>query len=341
MSPPPAASASLQPAADLEGLLGAPRPGVANPPARTGMIEKDGLLSAAPSVERPLLGIGMILLSTLFFAASDAFGKMLTATLPAVEVAWIRYLVFVSLVVPGALLLRGPEVFAARRPGLQVVRGFGMVGSSLLFILSLRQLQVADATATNFVAPIFITALSVLILGERVGVRRWTATAVGLVGVLIVVRPGADILHSAALLPMAAAFIWALAAIATRVMAGSDRPETTLVYSAIVGFTVLSAFMPSTFVMPTRTEMLVGVVFGATSTIGHVFVVQGFRHGSASVLAPFSYAQLVWATAFGWLLFGVFPTIWTLVGGAIIAASGLYIAHREHVRARDAKVTSV
>jgi drug/metabolite transporter (DMT)-like permease len=342
MSPPPAASASVQPSIEFPGLAlrrSAPPVPVREP--RMPATDSVAVARIGPTVERPLLGIGLILGSTLFFSASDVMAKMLATSLPAVELAWIRYLVFLSIVAPTAFVFRGRAAFQTRRPGLQVLRGLGMAGSSLLFIFSLRYLQVADATATNFVAPIFITALSVVFLREKVGIRRWAATAVGLVGVLIVVRPGPDILQSAALLPAVSALVWAVAAIATRMMAGTEPPETTLVYSAVVGFGLLSMAVPFVWVTPTADEAMMALAFGVGSTIGHGFVVLAFRHGAASLLAPFSYAQLVWATAFGWLAFGVFPTVWTLVGGAVIAASGLYIAHREHVRARDAKVTSV
>lgn len=331
MSPPPAASAI---AADLD-LAPAARPirvappSVARPPVARA--------AAAQPHERSLFGIGLIVLSTVFFAATDVVAKMLAADLPAAEVAWIRYVVFVLLVVPLAVAMRGRHAFATARPGLQILRGIGMVGSSFFFVLGLRYLPVADATATNFVAPIFITALSVLFLGEKVGIRRWIATAVGLAGVAVVVRPGPDILQSAGLLPALAALVWAGAAIATRMMAGTDRPETTLVYSAVSGFVVLGVAMPFVWVAPTQHQVELAIVVGVGSTIGHGILVLAYRHASASLLAPFSYTQLIWASAFGFMAFGALPTAYTVVGGTIIAASGLYIAHREHVRARAAQ----
>lgn len=331
MSPPPVAAAIGSELTSAELRAGAT---VAAAP------RSDRTATALPR-ERAIVGIGLIILSTVFFSATDVLAKMLAAELPPLQVAWIRYAVFAALVLPIAFAIRGPEAFTTRRPGLQILRGLGMMGSSVLFIAGLRYLPVADATATNFVAPIFITALSVLFLREKVGIRRWTATVVGLIGVLIVMRPGPDILQSAGLFPAGAALVWAGAAIATRLMAGTERPETTLVYSAVVGFVAVSLMVPFDWVIPTREQVEIGILVGIGSTIGHGILVLAYRHASASVLAPFTYTQLIWASGFGFMAFGALPTGWTLVGGAIIAASGLYMAHREHVRAREARQTLV
>lgn len=334
MSPPPAAAATL---ADLDSGIGLVARPTRMPPRPAAAPAAPVAAAATAPRERALFGIGLIILSTVFFSSTDVIAKMLTAQLPAIEVAWIRYAVFVAIVVPYAVAVRGTGALSTARPGLQILRALGMVGSSVLFIGGLRYLQVADATATNFIAPVFITALSVILLREKVGVRRWIATAVGLIGVLIVIRPGPDVFQSAALMPAGAALVWAFAAIATRIMAGSERPETTLVWSAVVGFVALSAAVPFVWETPTQPQIELGILIGVGSTIGHGILVIAFRHASASVLAPFSYTQLIWASIFGFMAFGALPTAWTLIGGAIVAASGLYIAHREHVRARDAR----
>jgi drug/metabolite transporter (DMT)-like permease len=275
----------------------------------------------------PLRGILLLVASTVFFSVGDVITKQLALILPAPEVAWMRYATFALLVVPFVLLKGGVAVLRSRRPGLQVARGFGMVGSSIMFIEGLRYLPVADATAIFFVSPILIMALSVVFLGETVGWRRWTAAAVGLLGVLIVIRPGTGAFQAAAFLPVLGAASWAVGAVVTRKMSG-DNALTTLAYSAVVGCLVLSAALPFGWV-----EIGLGLCMGILFSIGQCFVVLAYRHGSASLIAPFSYVQLIWSGALGYLVFGSLPDAWTLAGACIIAMSGLYTAYRERVRA--------
>jgi drug/metabolite transporter (DMT)-like permease len=284
--------------------------------------------------QTPLWGVLLIVASTVFFACSDVITKALASSLPAVEIAWLRYVTFSLLVIPLLLREGGSTVLRSRRPGLQVLRGLGMAFSALLFISSLRFLPVADATAINFISPILITALSIPFLGEVVGWRRWTAAFVGLLGVLIVIRPGTSSFELAAILPLLGATCWAGAAIVTRMMSGTDSSVTTLAYSAFVGAAVLSALVPFGWVTPSWPEIGLGLCVGVLSTIGHWLVILAYRHASASTIAPFSYIQLLWAGALGYAAFGSMPDLWTVVGIAIIAASGLYTAYRERVRAR-------
>src|SRR5215207_2729935 len=126
--------------------------------------------------DRPLLAIGLVLASTVFLSCSDVTAKYLASSVPAIEIAWLRYLVFLLIVLPPVLRTGIKRTFRSQRPGLQVFRGLALVTSSILFISSLRYLPIAEATATSFAAPIFITALSVVVLGEKVGHRRWAAT---------------------------------------------------------------------------------------------------------------------------------------------------------------------
>lgn len=290
----------------------------------------------APRRENSLRGIGLMLLGSVFLSAADVASKYLTATTPAIQVVWLRYAAFALIM----LAVAAPGGFAQlkpRRMSMQILRGVAVTVSSILFVSSLRYLPIADATATSFVSPLFVTALSIPILGEKIGWRRWTATAVGLIGVLIVVRPGGSDFQLASMLPVLSAATWAFALIVTRMMSATENPVTTLAWSAVVGCLVLSVLQPLTW-QPLSTEaLLVGLFIGVSSTVGHWFVIQAFRHADASLLAPFSYVQLLWASAFGFILFSVLPDAFTWFGSAIIIASGLYTAHRERIRAR--KVT--
>ncbi len=240
----------------------------------------------ASQADDPLRGVPLIVAAVTLFSVSDALAKHLGQSLPPVEVAWMRYATFLLLtLVP--VLRGGPAALRSKAPVLQVLRGLALVGSALSFIVALRSLPLAEATAINFVSPIFITALSIPILGEVVGVRRWAAVGVGLAGVLVVVRPGGGGAFGAEiLLPVLTAASWAFAVVVTRKMAGADRPATTLFWSAAVGFAVLSALLPFGFVAPSAGQVGLGLLLGLISSAGQWLIVLAYRHAAASVLAP-------------------------------------------------------
>lgn len=296
------------------------------PPPKT---EKPRLSIAR--ADRPFRGIALIASSTIFLACSDTIAKYLSQSMPAFEIAWMRFVVFTLIMVP-VILRTSPSVFQSARPALQCWRGVAMVGSSLFFISGLGYLPIAEASATAFVAPLFVTALSIIFLSEKVGVRRWIATIVGLAGVLVIVRPGTAAFHPAAILPVISALSWACTLIMTRMISGRDRPVTTMTYSALVGLAILSVLVPFVWITPTWTQIALGVAVGIASTAGQWIVVLAFRYADASVLAPFSYTQLLWVTILGFFVFGEVPDLATIAGAAIIIASGLYTAHRERLR---------
>jgi drug/metabolite transporter (DMT)-like permease len=293
---------------------------------------KPAVRSVPARTDRPFRGIALILASTIFLGCSDVTAKYLSATLPSIEIAWIRFLVFSLIMVPA--MLPGSRLFALRtqRPGLQVMRGVALLSSSLFFISGLRFLPIAEASATGFIAPLFVTALSIAFLGEKVGVRRWIATIAGLIGVLIILRPGSSAFHPAAFFPIISALSWAGTLIMTRMMSGRERAITTMTWSAIAGVCVISALVPFVWVTPSWHDILFGIFIGIASTAGQWIVVLAFRYADASVLAPFSYTQLVWVGVLGFFVFGEMPDIWTIAGAAVIVCSGLYTAHRERVR---------
>ena len=309
------------------------------PPATTARLDRAPLSDKRPSkrtaparADHPFRGIALILASTVFLGISDVTAKYLSATLPSIEIAWIRFLVFALIMSPA--MVPGSPLFAlqSRRPGLQVMRGVALLGSSLFFISGLRFLPIAEASATGFVSPLFVTALSIVFLGESVGLRRWIATAVGLMGVVIILRPGSGAFHPAAFFPIVSALAWACTLIMTRMMSGREHALTTMTYSSITGACIVSALVPFVWVTPSWHDILFGIFIGIASTAGQWIVVLAFRYADASVLAPFSYTQLLWVTVLGFVIFGELPDIWTITGAVFIVASGLYTAHRERVR---------
>ena len=306
MTPPPAAAARLD------------RAPVLLPESKCSPDRKPAALRRAPArADHPFKGIALVLLSTVFLGTSDVTSKYLSATLPSIEITWIRFVVF---------------ALRTERLGLQLMRGAALLGSSLLFISGLRYLPIAEASATGFVSPLFVTALSIIFLSERVGMRRWIATAVGLMGVLIILRPGTSAFHLAAFFPIVSALCWALTLVMTRIMSGREHAITVMTYSSITGVAILTALVPFAWVTPTLHDILFGIVVGVASTLGQWIVVLAFRYGDASVLAPFSYTQLLVVSILGFFIFGEVPDAWTVIGAAFIVLSGLYTAHRERVR---------
>ncbi len=288
---------------------------------------------AAP--ERVLRGILLILVSVVLFSLSDTLSKLLRLQgLPAVEIAWLRYIVFVAMAF-GLAAQRRVLLLRPKRLRLQLLRGVTLVGSAVLFVAGLGQLQIAEATAIGYVAPGFVTALSIVFLGEKVGLRRWAAVAAGFAGALIVIRPGSGTVQAAALFPLASALCWAATIVITRRMGAGDRTETTVLWSAGTGLVILTALIPFGFVVPNLMQLGLGLAHGICASIGQYIVILAYRQATASALAPFSYVQLLFSTALGWLVFTAVPDGGTLLGAAVIIGSGLYTVHRERVRARE------
>jgi drug/metabolite transporter (DMT)-like permease len=282
------------------------------------------------SSDDPIRAIVLALSATLLFGSSDTISKYLSTSLPIVEFIWIRYVLFLLM---AAFLVRHRSR-RPRNPALQIIRGLCVVGSSVLFVYGVRQMTMAQATTISFLSPLLITILSIPLLGETVGPRRWAAVGAGMIGMLVVVRPGLGGFQPAALFGVASSLCWALALIITRKISNTDPPQVTVLWSAAIGTAVLSSMLPFQAVWPSPTQFGWSLVLGVLASGGQWLVILAHRVAPASLLAPFFYSQLLWVTALGFLVFGNLPDAWTVAGAAIIIASGLYTAHRERVRVR-------
>ena len=284
----------------------------------------------------PLKAIALIASATVLFGSADTIAKYLSFSLPIVEFLWIRYVIFLvmALILAGRLPRRS---IRPRNPGLQVTRGLCVAASSILFVYGVRQMTMSQATTISFLSPLLVTILSIPFLGETVGPRRWAAVAAGMLGMLIVVRPGLGGFQPAALFGVASALSWALVLIITRKIAISDAPQTTVLWSAAIGTAILTVMVPFVAVWPTARQLGLSLVLGVLASGGQWMIILAHRLAPASLLAPFFYGQLLWVTGLGFLVFGTLPDRWTLAGAGIIIASGLYTAHRERVRARMAR----
>ncbi len=281
-----------------------------------------------------LIAILLILAASLIFAVSDSVAKLVVGPLPAVELMWIRSIVVMLVTLPAVLWRKGPVVLRAKQPLRQILRGACIFISSIAFLTGLIYLPLADASAINFIWPVLITIFSVIMLGEKVGIRRAGALIAGCIGMLIIIRPGSGAFQPAAVFPLIAAAVWAFASVLTRMMAAAESPETTLIWSAAIALLCSTLILPFVWVTPTWREIGFGVFIGLSSAAAHSMIVFAFDRAPASALAPFSYMQLVWAALCSLLIFDVVPDRWVILGGAIIAASGIYTAHRERVRMR-------
>ena len=217
---------------------------------------------------------------------------------------------------------------------LQIARGVLAVISATCFIFAVKFVPLADAVAVSFVAPFLVTAMGALLLGERVGPRRWSAVVVGFLGTLIVIRPGMGVMHPAVLLVLVAATAFAARQVVSRRLAASDRTITTVAYTALASVLVLSLPLPFLWRTPV-TDMQWALLFGMAvfAAMGELLIIKSLEIAQASVLAPMHYSLIIWGTFWGWLVFDQLPDMWTWIGAAIIVATGLYLIHRERKQA--------
>ena len=291
-------------------------------------------LPADPPSSAARRGILWMLLTMLAFATMDAFAKYLTQSIPVPQVVWARYVFTAMLVVP-MVGRRFPAVLITRRPALQVGRAVMVLLTTGLFFAGLRLIPLADATALVVTSPVMVTALSLPLLGERVGMRQWVGVAAGFVGAMIIVRPGAGVLQWAALLPLSAAVLFSLHQITARVLSRTDAAVTTLAYTAGFGVLITSAAVPFFWVTPEPIEWLYMAAVGLLGCIGQFSLIKAFEAAPAAVVAPLAYSSLIWAALFGLAVFGDAPDTWTVSGALVIVASGLYVQRRQRVRNPD------
>lgn len=283
---------------------------------------------------RPGFAITVLLLAMLLLASMDAISKHLTASLAVPQILAIRFWVFLMF----SLTLAGhkgfSKTFKSARPKTQLLRGIIMIGQMTAFIVAVRVMPLADVHAILAAAPILVMALAAVFLGEKIGPRRMVAVAVSFIGVLVIIRPGSTVFEPASLIALGGACCWATFQILLRVVGAKDSAETTTLYSAMVGFVFFSAAAPFFWKPPTPEGWAWLVAIGLLGACGHLLLSSAYRNAEASTLQPFSYAMPLFAVVLGWVVFGDFPDRWTLTGGSIVIASGLYALKRERAANR-------
>lgn len=278
-------------------------------------------------------GIGLIILSSLLFAVMNTIVKFLSDHLPPSEIGFFRQIV--SLIPIGFVMSRqgGLALLRTRRPFGHLFRGTIGNFAMMPFVLSLAWLPLADATALTFASPLFITALSVPLLGEAVGLHRWSAVVVGFVGVIIMTHPSgawfAPGAGAGAGMGVLAAFLSALMMITIRQLGRTEAPVTTVFYFAAIGCVVFGASLPFVWIHPTNVEWLALAAVGLIGGLSQLAMTHAYRQAPAAALAPFGYVSILWGTLFGYVLWDQLPGRRILVGSVIVIVSGLYIVYRE------------
>jgi len=275
------------------------------------------------------IGILLMLSGTALFGCGESLVKLLARNYDTAQIVWGRYVFHAAVFL--AIFARSGIAAQMRtaRPGLQLARSAILLLGTILFFTALRYLSLADAVAINFFAPLLVTAFSIPILKEQVGIRRWIAILVGFAGVMVIIRPGLGIMHWAAILPLGTAVCYALYQVLTRIAGRTDHARTSLFWSAAVGTVVMSAIVPFRWTAPDAAGWAMMAATGFLFGLGHYLLIKGLERAPASVLSPFIYSQLIWATALGFFVFGDFPDGYSILGAFIVTGSGLYVWHRE------------
>jgi drug/metabolite transporter (DMT)-like permease len=278
----------------------------------------------------------LLLAAGLCFSTTDATAKWLVQGHALFLVVWARYVGQMVMATPLAWHVAGPGFWRTRHLRIQLARSLCLVTATLCFFGALRFVPLAEGSAITFLAPLFAIVLAYPVLGERPTRARWTAAIAGFCGILLLVRPGSAVFHPAAGLLVLAAASNALYQLLTRRVPG-DSAHTTLFYTGIVGTVVLSAGLPFMVempdAMPARDVLLLFMV-GVLAGVGHLMLIGAYLRAPASLIAPFTYVQMLWATFYGWAIFGQLPDGLSGVGMAVIVASGVALVLHERSRRR-------
>jgi len=283
-----------------------------------------------PGAKQVLLGILFMCAAGLVFPVMGGFAKLLGQDYSSLQVSWARAFGHVLFLLAMLVPRFGLGILRTKRPGLQLARSTLLFGANLAFFAALTFIPLADAATIGLMSPLVVALLAWPMLGERTTRLRVTALVIGFLGVLVVLRPGTELFHPAALLVLFNACAYAMYQVLTRIAARDDRPETSAVWSSVVGAFVMLAVLPFVWITPrTLLDLAMFCGIGAIGGIGHYFVARAFGLAPANIVSPFQYFQLIGAVAVGWLFFGDLPDAFVWVGAAIIIGAGLAIGWGE------------
>nr|WP_319947239.1 DMT family transporter [uncultured Shimia sp.] len=309
-------------------------------------------MTSSPTQNAVLLGASSALLATFFFSLNDAMVKLLSGGYALHQIVLIRSIIALVILLAVVVPMNGGfGVMRTRRLGMHLLRGCCVVFANMTFFLGLSVLPLADAVAVFFISPLFITALSVVLLKETVGILRWSAVGLGMLGVLVMVRPGGDSFEPALLLPVFAAVAYAFLHILTRKIGASEGAATMALYIQITFVVVSGAigvglghgnfsgqggpmleFLLRPWIWPSPDDFLTFGILGICSALGGFFISQAYRLSEASVIAPLEYAAMPMAVILGVAIFGEWPEPASWLGMILIVGSGLFVFWRESLK---------
>jgi len=261
----------------------------------------------------------------------DTIAKHLSSELSFFQITWARYFFTVLFTLPFMFFFFRKNLTWTTQPKLQIFRGLTLLFANILFFYSISIISMAKALTLAFVAPLITTALSPIFLGEKVGVRRWSAVIIGFVGSLVVIQPGFIEFNLASISALGTGFFYGIYLVITRKLHSSDSPLLTLLLTGVVGAVLASFFVPVVWINPTFNQWSLLALMGIFACLGHLFLILSLKYADASKLAPFGYFEIVTNVMLGYYFFGDFPHNWTWVGLAIIVCSGIYISLRERL----------
>ena len=291
-------------------------------------------------MSRNALGAAFTVFAMLGFASMDTISKWLVHGYAIGQMMWIRYAIFC---VFAWLIVRRRGFrasFRTTRPVLQAGRALLAVIESAVFVLAFRYLPLADTHAIAATSPLIVIALGAIFLGEKVDRARWIAVGAGFMGVLLIVRPGFRTLDWPLLIPVAGALLWGGYQILTRLVARTDTPDTTLLWSAFTAFVATSFVGPFEWQWPDATSWALLIAMALLGALAHYTLIRALDYAEAGAIQPYSYTLLVWVSVLGAIVFGDIPDHWTLAGAAVIVASGLYTWNRDRRAAAGAATAS-
>ena len=259
----------------------------------------------------------------------DGFAKYLSFTLPILQITWARYFFTVVFTLPIMFFFFNKYLVWTEKPKLQLIRGFILLCANIFFFYAISVISLAKALTLAFIAPLIVTALSPVLLGEQVGFRRWTAVIVGFIGSLVVIRPGFVELNLASFAALGTGVMYGFYLLITRKLSTSDNPLLTLLLTGLTGAVIITFAMPFVWIQPTVNQWYLMASIRIFAIIGHLFLILSLKYADASKLAPFSYFEIITNILIGYYFFSNFPDSWTFLGLFIIVCSGIYISRRE------------
>ena len=259
----------------------------------------------------------------------DTIAKYLSSEISFFQITWARYFFTVFWTLPLMFFFFRKNLKWSENPKLQILRGITLLSANICFFYSISIISMAKALTLAFIAPLVTTALSTIILGENVGIKRWSAVIVGFIGSLVVIRPGLIEFNLATLAALGTGFFYGVYLIITRKLHTVDNPLLTLLITGVVGALISSLFVPIIWINLSQSQWLWLALMGIFACLGHLLLIYSLRYADASKLAPFGYFEIVTTIILGYYFFQDFPDIWTFTGLFIIISSGVYVFKRE------------